>query len=545
MDHARLLGGCLSVWLAVAACAGGEDASPTPVDSGSDADDGGTDSAAGAAGASGAGGSAGSGGTGGGQDGGADADAADAAEEPPVTCGNGTLDPGEACEGSDFGGKTCASIGLGSGQLLCNAYCSIVATNCVPLEQCGDGKDNDDDGLFDCDDTADCETSTACTDPCSKAELAVVPGFDYGDTTGKPAKLVPSCNPTSGSEAIYQVTAPITGKMKISSQGGAKLSLSVRTDCADAASEIACTLLAGNGELTSLGVDIVQGQKLFVIVDEPGSSPGAWFDLTFDLVQPESGKDCGNFVDDDVDEFVDCDDPQNCQTSPECAPGAGPTGSACAVANQCSATGNDPLCLPDPQWPGGYCSEFCTAASPCATGALCFDLGLSKNGVCLDACVTAADCRAGFDCVDKGLSQKVCFLPSEWKCGDFIDNDGDQLVDCEDADKCQTLPACLTGPNPVGTTCSLANECQANAKDPICLLNQNFLQFSDGYCSEFCNLSANDCSGGGYCSNLLGLASGNGVCLDPCASFNDCRPGYSCEPTGTGISACVPFGVTP
>jgi hypothetical protein len=71
------------------------------------------------------------------------------------------------------------------------------------------------------------------------------------------------------------------------------------------------------------------------------------------------------------------------------------------------------------------------------------------------------------------------------------------------------------------------------------------LLFTDGYCSEFCKLTANDCTGGGYCSNLLGLASGNGVCLDPCTSLSDCRPGYSCEPTGTGASACVPFGVTP
>jgi hypothetical protein len=472
-------------------------------------------------------------------------DVTDAPIEAPSTCGNGQLDTGEICEGDDFGGKTCASIGLGTGTLLCNQYCTIVATNCVPLESCSDGKDNDDDTLADCDDIDDCGDKVACTDSCASPKVALVPGYVYSDTTGKPSNLTPSCAATSGSEAVYSVTAPGTGKLKFSLQGGANLTLSVRTTCADAASEVACDELTGGGPQIAVGVDVTAGQKLYVIVDEPGGEPGSWFDLSVEEVLPEDGNDCEDFVDNDVDGLVDCDDATACQSSAWCTPGTGPTGSACLMANQCTANANDPVCLQDPQWPGGYCSEFCNTASPCAAGALCYDLGISQNGVCLDACNTNADCRAGYDCLDKGLSSKVCFVPNEWKCGDFKDNDSDGFVDCEDADKCKTLPACLTGPNPVGTTCSLANECQATGSDPLCLLSQTFPNFDDGYCSEFCNLTTNDCTGGGYCSDFLNLQSGNGVCLDPCTTAGECRPNYDCATTGTGVSVCVPFGVSP
>jgi hypothetical protein len=39
----------------------------------------------------------------------------------PVTeaCGNGVVEPGELCDGSDFGGTTCADNGSAGGQLIC------------------------------------------------------------------------------------------------------------------------------------------------------------------------------------------------------------------------------------------------------------------------------------------------------------------------------------------------------------------------------------------------------------------------------------------
>lgn len=45
-------------------------------------------------------------------------------------CGNGKIDPGEACDGMDFGGATCQSLGLGAGMLACTAACHIVVSGC-------------------------------------------------------------------------------------------------------------------------------------------------------------------------------------------------------------------------------------------------------------------------------------------------------------------------------------------------------------------------------------------------------------------------------
>ncbi|MBQ9816502.1 MAG: hypothetical protein IJM59_03390 [Proteobacteria bacterium] len=60
-------------------------------------------------------------------------------------CGNGQLDAGETCDGSDFGGKTCIDFaGQGAtGNLSCAANCVLDSTACVPATieaTCGNGK---------------------------------------------------------------------------------------------------------------------------------------------------------------------------------------------------------------------------------------------------------------------------------------------------------------------------------------------------------------------------------------------------------------------
>lgn len=51
-----------------------------------------------------------------------------------ITCGNGKVDPGEACDTVDFGGKLCKS---NVGFLVCRSDCTIDDSNC---DRCGDGK---------------------------------------------------------------------------------------------------------------------------------------------------------------------------------------------------------------------------------------------------------------------------------------------------------------------------------------------------------------------------------------------------------------------
>ncbi len=68
----------------------------------------------------------------------------------PAVCGNGTKEGSEECDGSDFGGATCATeLGAGyTGNLSCSS-CSIVTSACVAPPTCGDTT---------CNGTETCET---------------------------------------------------------------------------------------------------------------------------------------------------------------------------------------------------------------------------------------------------------------------------------------------------------------------------------------------------------------------------------------------------
>ncbi|MBM4376450.1 MAG: hypothetical protein FJ095_15320, partial [Deltaproteobacteria bacterium] len=92
-------------------------------------------------------------------------------------CGNGMLDKGEACDGQDFGSKTCADYGLAGGQLQCNKFCTVVVSGCTPPENCSNGDDDDKDGAVDCSDT-DCKMAPTCTDSCAAPVTLTDGDFD-------------------------------------------------------------------------------------------------------------------------------------------------------------------------------------------------------------------------------------------------------------------------------------------------------------------------------------------------------------------------------
>ena len=52
------------------------------------------------------------------------------------TCGNGTLETDERCEGFDLRGATCVSEGFEMGELRCSASCALDKSGC---SKCGDG----------------------------------------------------------------------------------------------------------------------------------------------------------------------------------------------------------------------------------------------------------------------------------------------------------------------------------------------------------------------------------------------------------------------
>jgi hypothetical protein len=46
-------------------------------------------------------------------------------------CGNGIIEPGEACDGTNFGGMSCGSLGFSGGTLSCSSSCQFVTSSCT------------------------------------------------------------------------------------------------------------------------------------------------------------------------------------------------------------------------------------------------------------------------------------------------------------------------------------------------------------------------------------------------------------------------------
>lgn len=69
-----------------------------------------------------------------------------------LSCGNGTADAGEECDGADLNGETCTSQGFDSGQLECDNDCTFDLSACTV--ECGNGTVHSSEGCDD-DNTTD------------------------------------------------------------------------------------------------------------------------------------------------------------------------------------------------------------------------------------------------------------------------------------------------------------------------------------------------------------------------------------------------------
>lgn len=508
---------------------------------GSDDDGSGGAGAGGLGGTSAEGGSGGAGGSTGGHDeggGGAGGSGGqgEGGEGGSSECGNTVIEPGEACEGSDFGGLTCASFGLGDGQLQCNTFCQVVVSGCAPPENCNNGFDDDSDGDVDCADS-DCAALAQCIDSCAAPVPLGFPGFDFKNTVGRPDITATSCGAATGSEVVFSFTAPTTGTAYASVSGGADFNVAVTTTCGDALTEVGCAAnVSAMWQPENLQFPVVQGTIYFVLVDGASANQAGDFSIEVGLAPPNESF-CGDFWDDDFDGFLDCDD-SDCQGLPVCAPGSGGYGTACFSNGVCAANQSDPVCLSQQGFPNGYCSEFCDlATNDCSGDGQCYQVGLSQNGVCLDGCTTTSDCAPGTACVEMGLGSKVCWTPPESgvMCTNAFDDDGDGLTDCEDPTSCKLEATCTPGPGAVGDGCTMHNQCgSAAGDDPLCLDPFNF-GYPNGYCSEFCNVAANDCPSGSVCGNWFGFPSGAGACFKSCTNNNQCPAGLFCTDYGFGL----------
>jgi hypothetical protein len=199
---------------------------------------------------------------------------------------------------------------------------------------------------------------------------------------------------------------------------------------------------------------------------------------------------CDDFLNNDDDGLIDCNDP-DCQGTASCTPGAAVLGDPCAASSDCApavAGVNNPACLGELNlgFPGGSCSNFCEADADCGANGVCAQLD-DNNSICLESCTVVGDCRAAYDCVDLGgvsaclpncTADADCALTGHCDvgvddnnqgsctqtelCADGVDNDRDGATDCEDQFQDTTCNADLACQLVYAADCALATAAQAS-----------------------------------------------------------------------------------
>jgi hypothetical protein len=274
---------------------------------------------------------------------GGDAGHASGGGAPPDTCGNGVLDPHESCEGSDFGALTCQALGYEAGELVCDATCAIVPGSCLS-EVCTNDVDDDGDNLVDCNDTG-CAGAVACAGACTAPlQIQALPvdfssSFVWPDTTGDPSAIHPSCTIATGPDHAYEVIAPVDGTMRVFLNlanffnAPHDASLSIRSACADAATELACVDDAGEGLDETVSIPVTAGTSYFVIVD--GTTPEEFGEYLLHIAL-------------------------TCSEESPCAAGY--------------------VCFPP--WEGS-CHQSCESHADCPAGFLCSTTSVTEGGLCI------------------------------------------------------------------------------------------------------------------------------------------------------------------
>jgi cysteine-rich repeat protein len=224
-------------------------------------------------------------------------------------CGNDVRDGTEQCDGPDLNTQDCVSLGFASGTLKCGSDCKFDTSGCVGKENCEDGVDNDGDGKIDClDSSCQAACATACTDLPALVDDdgATVTGITDGHTIG----AAPSCASSAGAgpETAYTFTAAHTGYLTArltphnAGSGPPNLVLSVRRQCTDVSTEVACdNENSGSSVLVVDGLAVTQGDTFAIVVDGFSASDHGAYQLsvgTHTQVCGDGHKDPGEQCDD-------------------------------------------------------------------------------------------------------------------------------------------------------------------------------------------------------------------------------------------------------
>lgn len=396
-----------------------------------------------------------------------DFSAGDPQPDAGPTCGNGSVDPQEACDGSNFANQTCQSEGFTGGELTCTPECLLVLSDCVGgcgngivelSEECDEGQDNSDTTPDACrrscvlahcgDDVTDpqelCDGTSLRGGSCEGLGLG---GGDLSCAADCMAHDVSGCDtPTQCGNGVIEPGEVCDGSelgsitcVDLGYPGG---ELGCRADC-QALSEAMCH--RGDGEPCELDAQCVSG----LCLDETttGFPQGMCSRICDDSADCASPMACGNtrsgisFCTQDCEATADCrpgyacfglsllgadhcaphcETDNDCPQTQQCNPWTGLCNDTVVGAeNGAACFGGDPcrgnFCSFD--YPDGYCLSFCSLSSGwCPGDNVCSDLyggGALDLGICLDGCLVQSDCmRSGYSCEPNPFgSGTVCIGP--------------------------------------------------------------------------------------------------------------------------------------
>lgn len=120
-------------------------------------------------------------------------------------CGNNSVETGEFCDGTDLPQTDCVSLGLGGGDLACNAGCTYDFSGCQLDPICGngnvEGNEQCDDGNTTAGDLCDASCNFEIPVNCGDGNLDVATGEECDDGNADPAD---GCDPACQFEPVGQ-----------------------------------------------------------------------------------------------------------------------------------------------------------------------------------------------------------------------------------------------------------------------------------------------------------------------------------------------------
>ncbi|MGE4618459.1 MAG: dockerin type I repeat-containing protein [Planctomycetota bacterium] len=402
-------------------------------------------------------------------------------------------------------------------------------------ENCANGTDDDGDGLADCADP-DCANDPACSggggagDDCIDA-ISVGDGATSFDTTAMADSASASdpsqCAGTFLGDFVqdmwFSYTPAASGGLDVSLCGSSfDTDLAIYTGGCGTLTQIACSGDSCALQSEVLGVPVTAGTPVLIRVGgwQAGSAGAGTLTITSGGGGPVS-ENCTNGTDDDGDGLADCADP-DCANDPACSGGGGGQGDECndplpaiVGSNPVDTTAMTDSADPfdDLTCPGTFLGvmatdawyQFTAPTSGTATIATCdqitFDSDLAAytgtcgaltqvacngdNAACgaftssMELVVTAGTTYmircGGWAAGEQGtgtLEITLAGAPTPENCTNGTDDDGDGLIDCEDAD-CDLDPSCITPPENCNNGTDDDGDGLADCNDPDCAADPN------------------------------------------------------------------------